>query len=121
MWLDNRAQKRFQYTFSECSEVQQKLLLDEIAWPDEASPEKEQGVGFFNRMRNLVLTGYYTTEMGIKDLGYQGNVPNTWDGVPESTLAKHNLSYDPEWLEKCIDQDTRNEIAQWDEQGNLIN
>ena len=121
MWLDHRANALFGKDFMSCSVTQQKQMLDEIAWPDTAAPEVAQGVVFFSRMRNLVLTGYYTTRMGIDDLGYQGNTPNVWDGVPDDVLAAQGLSYDPEWLAKCIDQDKRNETARWDESGNLVN
>ena len=96
-------------------------MLDEIAWPDTAAPEVVQGVTFFNRMRNLVLTGYYTTRMGIDDLGYKGNIATVWDGVPEDVLAKHGLAYDPAWVAKCIDQEKRAVVAEWDAEGNLIN
>ena len=120
MWLDHRAMTIHNNAFKECTAAQQHQLLDEIAWPDQAAAEVQQGVSFFTRMRNLVLTGYYTSQTGIKDLGYQGNVPNVWDGVPEEVLAAHGLAYEPEWLAKCINQDKRAELAQWDEQGNLI-
>lgn len=120
MWLNNRANRKFDVIFDECSEAQQKELLDEIAYPDKASPEVAQGVEFFNRMRNLTLTGYYTSKMGIEDLGYQGNRPNVWDGVPEDVLKEHGMAYEEEWLAKCVNQETRNEIAQWDDKGNLI-
>lgn len=120
MWLDHQTLNRYNNSFADCSTDLQKQLLDEIAYPDEASPEVEQGVSFFKRMRNLVLTGYYTTRMGIDDLGYKGNTPNVWDGVPESVLVKHGLKYDPAWLAKCVDQDKRAVIAEWDAEGNLI-
>jgi hypothetical protein len=94
--------------------------LDEIAYPQKAKPGVEQGVLFFSWMRNLVLTGYYTTRQGIDDLGYKGNTPNVWDGVPEDVLKEHDVTYDKEWIAKCIDQEKRFDIAQWDEDGNLI-
>ena len=121
MWLDHRSLSKFNTAFTECNADQQKQILDEIAYPDLATPEVAQGVTFFNRMRNLVLTGYYTSQMGIKDLGYQGNTPNVWDGVPEAVLAKHGLAYDPAWLAKCVDQEKRDVVAEWDEDRNLIN
>jgi len=121
MWLDHRSTKKFDQAFIKCNVDQQKELLDEIAYPDAASPDVTQGVKFFTRMRNLVLTGYYTTRMGIDDLGYQGNTPNNWDGVPAEVLAKHGLAYDPAWLAKCIDQEKRGVMAVWDEEGNLVN
>ncbi|MEM8966519.1 MAG: gluconate 2-dehydrogenase subunit 3 family protein [Bacteroidota bacterium] len=120
MWLNHRASKKFDNVFTECSEAQQKELLDEIAYPDKASPEVEQGVAFFNRMRNLTLTGYYTSKMGIEELGYQGNRPNVWDGVPDDILKEHGMAYDEEWLAKCVDQEKRTVVAEWDEDGNLI-
>ena len=120
MWLDHRAVNLFDTDFISCNVQQQKQILDEIAYPDDVAPELAQGAEFFSRMRNLVLTGYYTTRMGIDDLGYQGNVANVWDGVPEDVLAKHGMSYENEWLKKCVDQDKRNVLAQWDEEGNLV-
>lgn len=120
MWLDHWSMQQFNNAFKDCTESQQKSMLDEIAWPEEAAEEVTQGVKFFSLVRNLVLTGYYTSEMGIKDLGYQGNMPNVWDGVPEDVLKAHGLSYEPDWLAKCIDQEKRAILAQWDEEGNLI-
>lgn len=120
MWLDNRSNKKFGKEFKTCSNEQQIAIVDEIAYPDKATPETEQGIKFFSLMRNLTLTGYYTTKMGLEDLGYQGNVANVWDGVPDDVLEKHGLAYEEEWLAKCIDQKTRDVIAQWDDNGNLI-
>jgi hypothetical protein len=120
MWLEHRSNTLFNQSFIHCSPEQHKQLLDEIAYPNDAAPEAEAGVKFFNRMRNLVLTGYYTTKAGIDDLGYKGNTPTVWDGVPEDVLAKHGLAYDKDWLAKCVNQDKRDILAQWDEEGNLI-
>ncbi|WKN41837.1 gluconate 2-dehydrogenase subunit 3 family protein [Tunicatimonas pelagia] len=120
MWLNHRAIKKFSHTFDECTPAQQTELLDEIAYPDKATPEVAQGVTFFNRMRNLTLTGYYTSKMGIEELGYQGNRPNVWDGVPDDVLKEHGMAYDEEWLAKCIDQETRDVMAEWDDDGNLL-
>lgn len=120
MWLDNRSNRKFNKVFKICSVDEQKQLLDEIAYPDKALPEVSQGVEFFSLVRDLTITGYYTTEAGLKELGYKGNQPNVWDGVPNDILQEHGLSYDKEWLSKCINQDTRNETAQWDDDANLL-
>jgi len=119
-WLNNRANRKFGTHFKSCSDAQHKEMIDEIAYPSKALPEVGQGVSFFNLMRNLTLTGYYTTKMGLDALGYKGNSPHVWDGVPEDVLADHGLAYDEEWLAKCVNQDTRNETAQWDNKGNLL-
>ena len=118
--LNNQSNRRFNKDFSKCSEQEQLSIIDEIAYPDKAPESLTQGVVFFSLMRNLTLTGYYTTEMGIKDLGYVGNRPNVWDGVPQEVLDELNMSYDPEWIARCVDQDKRMDIAQWDDEGNLI-
>jgi hypothetical protein len=49
------------------------------------------GVVFFNRMRNLTASGFYTTKMGIKDIGYKGNRPNKWTGVPKDVLVHYDV------------------------------
>jgi len=122
MWLDIEANRRFNQAFVSCSDEQQIEIVDDIAYPDpdNKQPQMAPGRSFFNLMRNLTITGYYTTEMGIKDLGYKGNVPNVWDGVPAEVLAKHDVDYDPEWIARCVDQSKRDVQAEWDESGNLL-
>lgn len=120
MWLDNQCKKRFNNLFIDCSSSQQIEIIDEIAYPDKAKPEMEYGVRFFNRMRNLVATGFFTTEKGIKDMGYQGNRANQWDGVPKEVLNKHGLSYDQKTLKECVQNNERGIVAEWDKNGNLI-
>jgi len=119
-WLNNESTQRFNSSFEAANEEQKMEIIDDIAYPDKASPEMSQGVSFFNRMRDLTMTGYYTTRMGLDDLGYVGNRANIWDGVPDDVLKKHNMSYDPEWLAKCVNQEERENVAKWDEKGNLL-
>ena len=82
---------------------------------DETDPDLQPGIRFFSFMRDLTLTGYYTTESGFRDLGYQGNTPNVWDGVPQEELVKHGMSYEQEWLEKCVDQSRRDITTEWED------
>jgi hypothetical protein len=120
--LDRLSFDAFEKDFISLSESQQKSILDPMAFPVENVPMDKQSkeIQFFNTMKNLTMTGYYTSQIGIEELGYAGNIPNVWDGVPQHVLDKYNLAYEPEWLAKCIDQSTREEIAQWDEDGNLL-
>lgn len=120
MWIDNFSNESFNKEFAKLSEKQRKLILDQIAFPEVVAPELSQGAAFFSLVRNLTLTGYYTSKLGLEELGYKGNTPNVWDGVPDEVLAEHGLSYDPDWIAKCIDQQTRETVAQWDGNGNLI-
>jgi gluconate 2-dehydrogenase gamma chain len=92
-WLDVQCLKRFEKSFRDCSEAQRIEMVDEIAWPKKAKPEMAQGVAFFNLMRNLTASGFYTSEIGVKDMGYAGNLPNKWNGVPDEVLKQYNVAY----------------------------
>ncbi|XOV92863.1 MAG: gluconate 2-dehydrogenase subunit 3 family protein [Bacteroidota bacterium] len=120
MWLDSVCNKEFGKPFVECNKDQQIQIVDRIAYPDKAAKEDQRGVTFFNRMRDLTLTGYYTTQIGIQDLGYKGNTPNIWDGVPDDVLKDHGMEYPAEWIPQFVDQSKRDVKAEWDEDGNLI-
>lgn len=90
-WLDMECYKRFEKAFVDCSSEQRLQVVDDIAYPAKAKPEMAQGVAFFNRMRDLTATGFYTTQMGWDDIGYKGNTPGTYDGVPEDVLAQYGV------------------------------
>ena len=122
MWLNSEANRRFEKTFSTCSNSEQIEIVDDIAYPDEKGekPEFAPGIKFFDKIRGLVITGYYTSKVGIDDLGYKGNTPNIWDGVPQDVLDKHGMKYDEDWLPKFVDQSKREIQAEWDEEMNLI-
>ncbi len=120
MWLDNQSRQRYDDDFVDCSPSDQQELIDEIAYPQDANEEMQYGVRFFSRIRDLTATGFFTSEMGIEDLGYQGNRTTVWDGVPPHVLEKHGLSYDQKTLDECLKPENRTKIAEWDDDGNLI-
>ncbi len=113
MWLDHESNRRFEKVFKDLSEDQQIQIVDDIAYPDDVTPEFQAGARFFSNMRNLVTTGFYTTQIGIDDLGYVGNQPNAWDGVPEEVQKKHNKFYRDEYKDKFLKTEERNEIVDW--------
>ncbi len=104
-WLDLESSKRFDKSFVNLSNTQQLQIVDDIAYPAKAKPEFLQGVTFFNLMRNLTVTGFYTTEVGFKDIGYMGNKPNQWNGVPDDVLKHYNMAYTEKELKECISFD----------------
>lgn len=106
-WLDIESSKRFQKAFKDCSKQQQVAIVDDIAYPEKAKPEMKQGVAFFNLMRNLTATGFYTSEIGVKDIGYVGNRPNQWNGVPDDVLKQYGLAYTEKELKECVSFDTK--------------
>ena len=121
-WINEQSELNFNQKFIDISDNSQKRIIDKIAYydPNQDMNDLPDEVQWFNLLRNLTLTGYFTSEVGIKDLGYKGNSPNVWDGVPQEVLDDHGLSYDEEWLSKFVDQSKRLDIAQWDDDGNLI-
>ncbi len=101
-WLDVQCLNRYEKPFKNCTTQQQMEIVDEIAWPKKAKPAMQQGVAFFNLMRNLTASGFYTTEMGVKDVGYIGNGYHQWNGVPDDVLKQYGLAYSEKELTECI-------------------
>src|SRR5215471_7903711 len=114
-WLDITCFKRFNKSFVDCSQQEKMEMVDDIAFPEIEYEEKgsktkkgkvkagmEQGVSFFTLMRNLTATGFYTSQIGVKDIGYVGNTPNNWNGVPDDVLKKYGLAYSEKELKECV-------------------
>lgn len=93
-WLNTESRKRFRRTYATLSPAQRHQILDDIAWPKRAKPEFSHGVSFFNRMRDLVGMGFFSSSIGWRDLKYQGNVFNPdWKGCPEEANQKLGVSH----------------------------
>lgn len=90
-WLDLHCFNRYEKSFIDASAKEQISIIDEIAYPKKAKPQMQAGVAFFNRMRSLTASGFYTTEMGVKDIGYVGNVVNEWPGIPNEVLKQYGM------------------------------
>lgn len=92
-WIDYQCVQRYEASFVECSEAQQRELLDQIAYPEEAAPEMAAGVRFFNSFRDLTASGFFSSKMGMEDLQYMGNRAQTsWDGCPAHVLQHVGVS-----------------------------
>ncbi|MHB1177673.1 MAG: gluconate 2-dehydrogenase subunit 3 family protein [Daejeonella sp.] len=113
-WLDIKSYKLFKKSFSDSAKEQQIQLVDLIAYPEKALPENAQGVSFFNTMRGLTATGFFTSKIGIEDMAYKGNQPNAWDGVPDDVLKQYGLEYDAKTLEQCLKAEDRGKMMTWD-------
>ena len=88
-WLEGHASGRFGKKFADCTSAQQAEVLNAIAWPARARPEHQNGVTFFNRFRDLTSSGFWSSQMGVEDLQYQGNTfVQQWTGCPPEAKAK---------------------------------
>ena len=92
VWLDMECNHLFGHDFVDCSETQQKQILDRIAYPAKAAPQDANAVAFFSHLRDLVVSGFFSSKLGIKDLPYLGNtMVADWKGCPPDVLAKLRL------------------------------
>ncbi|HEV3206343.1 MAG TPA: gluconate 2-dehydrogenase subunit 3 family protein [Terriglobales bacterium] len=85
MWLNAECMDRYDKTYLECAPDQQKQILDAIAYRKNAEkdPRLSQGVEFFAFLREMTADGFFTSEIGIKYLGYIGSkYLLSFDGCP---------------------------------------
>lgn len=92
-WVDYECLERFNAPFVECDQAQQKELIEAVAWPEQAEPRMKPGVTFFNSLRDLTASGFFSSKMGVKDLQYMGNkYVEEWTGCPDDVLEHVGLS-----------------------------
>jgi hypothetical protein len=101
-WLDIHSFKKKGKSFVDLDAKSQIEIVDEIAYPKKAAPEVAQGVAFFSLMRNLTATGFYTSKIGVEDIGYKGNQPNQWNGVPDDVLKQYGVAYTEKENKECV-------------------
>lgn len=86
-WMNAECRKRFGKGFISCSDAQRREVLDAIAYPKKASADVKAGVDFFNNFRNLTASGFWSSRIGVADLGYIGNMPVAkWEGTPANVM-----------------------------------
>ncbi|HEY4660862.1 MAG TPA: gluconate 2-dehydrogenase subunit 3 family protein [Terriglobales bacterium] len=75
LWLDSTCSDRYGKALLDCTPQQQKEILDQIAYRNNAltDPSISQGIEFFSFLRNITTDGFFTSEIGIKYLGYIGS------------------------------------------------
>ena len=93
-WLDAEALRRFgdDQRFRELSAERQRSICDDIRYLPDAKPGFEVGARFFAKVRDLTAAAFWTTEGGMRDLEYIGNVPlDRWDAPPPAVLRHLGL------------------------------
>lgn len=82
-WLDQQAKKTFGSHFIKASTNQQLKIFDELAFSVQSETARKEQSTFFNRLVFIFVGGFYTTQEGMSDIGYIGNVPlQRFDGPP---------------------------------------
>jgi hypothetical protein len=102
LWLDRRMRQQHSTDFVGATEAQQTAMLDALVatergeMPDEeeavtaeasATAELAPGVHFFGWIRRMTVDAYYTSPVGIKDVGYIGNTALSEYTVPQEAVA----------------------------------
>lgn len=66
-WVDDRSRELFGSDFLSAGPDQQTALLTILSSPKNRSAADRLGVEFFETLKSLTLTGYYTSEIGMRD------------------------------------------------------
>ena len=115
LWLDAQMRQQHGASFLDATEEQQTSLLDRLV--EEGDPEKMEGaratrygasedyqgfssyrihpvsdlapgVRFFEWLRKMTVDAFYTSPIGIQDVGYQGNIAVGKYEVPEAIIQE---------------------------------
>jgi hypothetical protein len=88
-WLDAESNRRFDKTFFAATDAQRRGILDDISGHGEPPPGLSHGQAFFRSFRDLTASGFWTSQIGIEDIGYIGNTfVAEWTGCPADALRK---------------------------------
>lgn len=67
-WLNAHSERKLGKNFGALTPDQQVSILEPLGFKDKARPGEEDGRAFFGLMREYTVTGYYTSEIGYKEL-----------------------------------------------------
>lgn len=84
-WFDSAAQAHYKSSFADLSAQQKDDLLNLVAWPQQRRPSNAAGLAsdghlHFETMKHWIASAYYTSPVGLKELG--------WDGWPARGVFK---------------------------------
>ena len=75
-WLDAAARGAYHRSVAGASAAQQTAMLDGLVAAERgaaSSSDLRGGLGFFNWVRRMTVDAYYTSPIGIADVGFEGN------------------------------------------------
>jgi gluconate 2-dehydrogenase gamma chain len=71
-WLDSTSRKGYAASFTSLSPEQQSEILKGVAYRNNTVPADTEGPTFFRLIRRYTVMGYYTSQVGLKELDYPG-------------------------------------------------
>ena len=71
-WLNTHCRETLGKVFLNLNPDQQTALLESLAYKKKFRPGEERGREFFGRVREYTVMGFYTSEIGLKELDYPG-------------------------------------------------
>jgi len=89
LWLDGESNRRFGARFRSLTPDQKRAICDDISHAPTAASEFKSGARFFDKIRRLTATAFYTTQEGMDDIGYVGNVPRARFDPPPAEALRH--------------------------------
>ncbi len=96
-WMDTEAQRRHGQSFVGLTLAESAAVCDDICFLPKVDSRYTQGARFFSHFRSLCLGGYYTTDVGMRDAGYVGNLPMpSFPGPPPEVLKRLGID-NPPW------------------------
>lgn len=97
VWLDAESARRFGEgrRFRDLDDAGRQAICDDICDAASAAPEHAHAARFFAKVRDLTAGAFYTTDEGMADIAYVGNVPvhGDWPAPPDE--AFRHLGMDP--------------------------
>ena len=66
-WVDARSGRDAGVPFAQATPAQQTALLTTLSTATDPSPDDRAGVEFFKAIKALTITGYYTSEVGMRE------------------------------------------------------
>lgn len=91
VWIDREAERRFGEgsRFRDLAPEQKTAICDDIHYLPEAPRELRGAARFFDKVRDLTATAFYTSDEGMADVGYVGNVALAQWGPPPPEVLRH--------------------------------
>ena len=97
-WLNTESSRRYATGFEGAGEAQRLALCEAMSQKAAKGSDLASAHEFFHLFRDLVASGYYTSPVGMKDIGYAGNIPlASFDGPPPELIRKLGLADEVKW------------------------